>query len=215
MMWTTSKGKDGIRGKIVALILALVCSACAHPIKIAPDLAELKRDAGPAGRPGEARIQKNVGYYISDADRERRVETPGGGGDKVSYTPYADLEAGIHRVLSSIFAKVSVIKETPGPEVMKANGINYIFTPSIRTGSSSRNIMFWPPTDFTVTIECSAVDSTGAQIWSQTVSADGGLTSVNSTIHEHGLAGRRAAENALKKLQAAIVEAPAFRGEWR
>lgn len=139
------------------------------------------------------------------------METAGGGGDKVAYKPYADLDAGLNRVLSNIFAGgVYVVKDPSDAALLRQESISFVFRPTIQTTSSSRNLMFWPPTDFWMTISCTAVDASGHDIWSKAVTADGGLTPVNATLHEHGITGRQAAEAALLKLQAEITRAAEF-----
>lgn len=64
--------------------LALVTLAgCAHPVSIRSDVAYPK---------GQAANSASVGYYISDSNRSLEVTTPAGGGDKIRYFPYRDLE---------------------------------------------------------------------------------------------------------------------------
>src|SRR5262245_2668494 len=79
----------------ILILAAAVLTGCAHPMSIKPDLAALA--TSPVSL--EQRIQKNVGLYISPADRAKLVTSKGGGGDKVTYAPYADTETGIYKVL--------------------------------------------------------------------------------------------------------------------
>ena len=188
---------------LAAMLLAL--AGCAHNIRIVPDSSALAADAS------TAKIDRKVGYYISPENRIKVVETPAGGGDQVSYTPYADLEAGLNQVLSNVFAEVSVIKDIKDADFLRNNNISFVFVPTIDTTSSSRNNFFWPPTDFSVSLECLAVDSQGREVWKKSVKADGGLIAVKVILNERGLAGRRAAENALKLLQNELLKAPELR----
>lgn len=55
-------------------------------------------------------IQKKVAYAMTDADRAKQVITEGGGGDRVSYYPYRDLEKAIRESLRSVYADVVVIR---------------------------------------------------------------------------------------------------------
>ena len=193
--------------RLSSLLLAglLALAGCAHDITIAPNLDNLPRtDAG-------QKIQKTVGYYISEADRNRMVTTPGGGGDNVQYKLYSNLDAGIYRVLSNVFTDVAVVQDKSDIRALTAKGISLVFTPTITTTSSSRNIMFWAPTDFSVTINCSAVDANGKQIWTTSVTGVNDLTSVSTVIRDSGLTGRQATEAALKKLQKAMETAPELR----
>ena len=64
------------------ILMASLATGCAHSIQLAPDLDDLRMTA--VSDP----IDKNVGYYISVADRTAEVVTPGGGGDDVKYFPY-------------------------------------------------------------------------------------------------------------------------------
>lgn len=192
--------------KSLALTLMLVCTACAHPITIKPDMGSILPPTG------QMEIPAAVGYYVPSDLKTISVETAGGGGDRVSYNPYADLDAGVYRVLSNIFTGgVYVIKDPTDTAYLRDKSIKFVFHPTIQTISSSRNIMFWPPTDFSVTITCVALDPTGREIWSRMVSGQNSLTSVSSTLHEFGITGRLAAQAALGKLQEAIAGAPEFR----
>src|ERR1700742_2956621 len=87
------------------LAIALL-AGCAHPMIIKPELEAL------ATAPSGERIPKKVGLYISDANRTKEVTTPGGGGDKVKYTPYADIEPGLYKILSDVFQDVSILQAT-------------------------------------------------------------------------------------------------------
>src|SRR5215472_12399664 len=90
--------------RIVVVSLALICGACAHSITIVPDAATL-------GDQLPMKIDKLVGYYISPENHAKKVETAAGGGDKVAYSPYADLEPGLNKVLSNVFTQVVAIKD--------------------------------------------------------------------------------------------------------
>lgn len=186
----------------VTLVIVAVITGCAHPISIAPDLNSLKQNSNISP------IPKTVGYYISPEDRAKRVTTPAGGGDSVEYAPYADLEPGIYRTLGNIYTNVFVVKDLKDHAYLKSKEISMIFVPKIETTSSSRNHFFWPPTDFGVTLECSALDSQGVKLWSATVKTDGGLIPVKEILNDFGLAGRRASAEALKALEIQIRAAP-------
>ena len=194
-----------MRSGLTAIGLAVFIGGCAHPITIAPNTDQLARDEA------KPRIEKQVAYYISAPNRALRVTTPAGGGDSVSYLLYADLEAGLVRVLGNVFAGVFAIQNPQDKEFLRSKNISYVFTPTITTTSSSRNAFFWPPTDFSVKITCTATDSQEAEVWNVAVQADGGLLAVKETLTDHGIAAKRAAENALKKLQIEIEAAPVFR----
>lgn len=188
---------------VLAAIVAL--AGCAHSISIAPDTSKI------GGDQSTPRIQTQVGYFISAKDRVQQVVTPAGGGDSVKYVPYADLEPGLARVLSNVSAGVHVVKDLQDKQFLEDKDIRFVFIPTITTESSSRNNFFWPPTDFTVSLECLATDGQSREVWKKTVRAEGGLIAVKQTFSDQGIAGRRAAENASKLLQTELEAAPVFR----
>jgi hypothetical protein len=194
-----------LRKRLLMLASIVALGGCAHSISIVPDVNKVGREES------KTRIQKQVGYFISEKDRVLRVTTPAGGGDSVKYTPYADIEPGIVRVLSNVFAGVHVIKDLQDKKFLKDKDVSYVFILTITTGSSSRNSFFWPPTDFTVSLECIATDGQFREVWRKTVRAEGGLIAVKQTLSDRGIAGRSAAENALKLLQAELEVATVFR----
>ena len=114
--------------RLASILLAIsVMAGCAHPMIIKPEMEPL------AAAPHAERIQKNVGLYISAADMQKEVTTPGGGGDKVTYKPYADLQAGLYKVLGDVFADVSILQ---APNAQSAKGpLAYVIAPEIETTS--------------------------------------------------------------------------------
>ena len=86
-------------------------------------------------------MAKKAAYYISDEDRAREVTTPGGGGDKVRYFPYRDLEAGLYKVLSATFASIAKLNKAPENEELNRQGIVVVVTPRITTHPSSDSIV--------------------------------------------------------------------------
>lgn len=191
--------KTGIFASLLALALL---SGCAHPILIGPDNTKL-----PTTSSSVAPRTLSVGYFISDVDRARRVITPGGGGDKVEYAPYKDLEPGLFRVLGNVFTDVHVLKTFDDKAYIVAKGIKLILRPSINTNSSSPSPFTWPPTDFEVLIDVQAVDASGASVWKTTVSGKG-KAEFSEFKSDFGLAAKRASEAALTNLQAALMASP-------
>jgi hypothetical protein len=176
---------------------------CAHSITITPDIGSIS-----AG--GIQRIDKNVGYYISAEDLARQVVTAGGGGDKVKYFPYKDSEPAFKQVLSNIFREVYVLKAPSDTEFIASKNISYIFIPVITTDSSSRSSWIWPPSDFTVTLNCKATDGAGAVVWEAKVTGEAHMR-LPDVQRNRNLAGKEAVKNALSELQGKIVSAGAFR----
>ena len=185
------------------LVAALLLVGCAHHITITPPLSALTA-------PDTTRIDKAVAYYIAPADRAREVTTPGGGGDKVTYLPYAQSEPALKRVLSNVFTKVMAIPSLDDKRYLADNAIAYVFVPTLSTDSSSDSAFTWPPTRFTVTLDCRAVDASGALVWQQRVTGEG-RAEFSEFKHVRGLAGWRAIQDAFQKLQGAISTASELR----
>ena len=89
-----------MRSYLLCLLLGVttLLGACAHNIVITPETKSLPV--------GQAVIDRKVGYYISSSDYDAHVTTPGGGGDKVTYQPYKELEPALQRVLFNTFSQV-------------------------------------------------------------------------------------------------------------
>ncbi len=194
-----------LQSGLLTIGVAMVCGGCAHPITISPDLAKIAPEAT------QPKIEKAVGYFISDQNKALEVTTPGGGGDSAKYTPYADLESGLYRVLSNSFNSAYAIKDVKDLAFMQSKNITWVFTPTITTTSSSRNNFFWPPTDFSVTIDCVATDSTQKEVWKTSVKADNDVVAVKDLLKDFGQAGKSAAGKALLQLQGQLISAPEFR----
>jgi len=185
------------------VVAALLLVGCAHHITITPPLSALTAA-------DTTRIDKAVAYYIAPADRAREVTTPGGGGDKVTFLPYAQSEPALKRVLSNVFTKVMAIPSLDDKRYLADNAIAYVFVPTLSTDSSSDSAFTWPPTRFTVTLDCRAVDASGALVWQQRVTGEG-RAEFSEFKHDRGLAGWRAIQDAFQKLQGAISTASELR----
>jgi hypothetical protein len=182
------------------LLLAAIISGCAHPISLAGNVASL------AGT-GTGKLDKAVGLSMSDEDRKREVIGPGGGGDKVSYLPYRDLETGLYIALSETFARVSRVNGLSDPKV-KADGLNYVVTPSIATTSFSPSIFTWPPTIFTIELTCKVVDDDGKAV-TEVRALGEGRAEFDEFKGDFSLSAKRAADDAFKKLVKALADAKA------
>jgi len=192
--------------RILSLALLVLCTACAHTIVTTPDLSQLKYGDGQP-------IDKNVGYYISKEDREKKVTTPGGGGDKVSYFPYKELEPAIFKALSNVFQRVYALDALDAPDdaqTIQAKSIIFVFTPRIATNSSSESALTWPPTKFTVILSCKAVDGSGKTVWENQFTGEG-AAEFDEFKHDFSLSAKRASQSAMKQFQDAVMKEPAFR----
>lgn len=185
--------------RLACLLLTIAALAgCAHPMIIKPEMEAL------AAAPAAERIQKKVGLYIPAANRQKEVTTPGGGGDKVRYVPYADLEPGIYKVLSDVFLDVAVLQVMDAASIAQ-HSVAYVIEPEITTTSSSSGVFTWMATDFTVQLQCKVTDATGQAV--ATVAADGsGHAESKELMSNFSLAGQRASQDALLKLRAALLQ---------
>lgn len=186
-------------------LFALVCLAgCAHPMSVRPEVDRLTAVAG------ASRVPKAVGLYISPENRNKEVTTSGGGGDKVSYRPYADMEAGLYRVLGNVFQDVEILKSMSDVDTIAKHSIVYVAVPEITTTSSSSGIFTWMATDFTIQLTCRITDVAGRQVTSVSSTGTGHADSAE-VRHNMSLAGERASTDALDKLQAAFQQATELR----
>ncbi|MBN9410335.1 MAG: hypothetical protein J0H69_14395 [Burkholderiales bacterium] len=184
----------------ILLLVAATLAGCAHPITMNADLAKLEATA-------EAPIAKSVGYYLPDALRAVEVTTPGGGGDKVRYFPYRDLEPGFYKALSLAFTSVTKLAQ---PMEAGPKGVQLVITPEIRTTSASDGAFTWPPTEFTVTLTCAVHDPAGKPVKTLSVTGDGRAT-FSEFKSNFSLAAVRASDDALAKLVKALRSDPDLR----
>jgi hypothetical protein len=188
--------------RLAVVAIAVVLTGCAHQIKITPDVSAFKSD-------GVTPIDKKVGYYISKEDREKKVITPGGGGDKVQYQPYKELEPALQKSLSIIFARVYSLESLQDPQIA-GNGLTYVFVPIIATNSSSDSVLTWPPTKFTVVLACKAVDAQGATVWEKQFTGEG-AAEFDEFKSDLSLSAKRAGEKAFAQFQQAVASDAQFR----
>ena len=182
----------------------VVLFGCAHPISLTPDTKAIPTASATAV------IPKKVGFYVSDASKALEITSPGGGGDKVRYFPYRDLEPGLYQALSAVFSDVSKIKDPKDVAALKANGVSLLITPEIATTSSSPSPLTWPPTNFGVRLVCAITDSDGNTI--ETIRVQGeGHAEFDDFKSNFSLSAVRASNDALTKLVAALGESKALR----
>lgn len=182
-------------GILIALGMAAIASGCAHPISLTGNTDAFVGT-------GKAKVEHAVGLLISDEDRKREIVTPGGGGDKLSYLPYRDLETGIYIALSESFAKVVRISGQQDPKV-KAEALRYVVIPQINTTSYSPSIVTWPPTIFTVELVCKVSDAEGRPVTEVRAMGEG-RAEFDEFKSDFSLAAKRASDDALAKLISAL-----------
>jgi hypothetical protein len=186
--------------RVVFPILAIaVLAGCAHAIKIVPDVVKVERT-----ETTPPRVTANVGYFIPPEVSSVEITTQGGGGDNVRYFPYRDFEGGYQKMLSNVFTGVVKLTSLTNLPNVSNNRIDYVVVPTIITGSGGSGFFTWPPTNFTVDLTCNVRDAVGTQIASPRVVGTGSADT-GERLHDHGLAGEHAMEDALVKMQAAML----------
>jgi hypothetical protein len=188
--------------RVAVMAAALLVVGCAHQINITPPLNTLDAQ-------NLRKIDKTVGYYIAPADLAKEVTTPGGGGDKIKYLPYQESEPALKYVLGNTFTRVVPVTKLDDAQFLSSNSVVYVFVPFIETDSSSESAFTWPPTKFTVTLDCRALDAAGATIWQKKVRGQG-EASYDEFKQDFSLAARRASREAFRNLQTEISGAKEF-----
>lgn len=187
---------------LLATTLLSLLTACAHPIGIGPIETPTRNEAGLS--------PKKVAYVMTDADRAKEVITPGGGGDKVSYFPYRDLEKAIRDALRAVYSDVFVIQSPSDAEAIRTFGVSHVYTPEISTTSESPSLFTWPPTKFGIELSCKVTDATGQPVTEVKAQAQG-AAEFSEFMKDFGLAGRRAATLVSEQLKQAILADPKLR----
>jgi hypothetical protein len=181
---------------------AIIAAGCAHPITMSPDVSKVQREGNAAPL-----LAKNVGYYIPAEKRDLAVTTPGGGGDSVTYHPYRDIEAAFYKMLSNVFADVTVLTAPNDADAFSKRNIKFVVTPQITTSSSSPSPFTWPPTYFGVALTCNIADASGTPVVTKSVMGQG-RAEYDEFKSDFSLAARRAAQDALLQMQELLLSAP-------
>ena len=179
----------------LAMLLVVTLTGCAHPVSLSSDVSKLMGS-------GANKIDRKVGLVVTDEQRRFEQTTPSGGGDKVSYLPYRDLESGLYVVLSENFAGVTRVAGVNDPKVA-ADGLAFLVLPAIATTSFSPSLVTWPPTIFTVAVTLSVVDPRNNPVTEVKVQGEG-RAEFDDFKTDVSLSAKRAAEDVLKKLMKAI-----------
>lgn len=176
----------------------LVMAGCAHPVSLRADV----------NYPSDKTVDTAVGYFISDANRKLEVTTPAGGGDKMRYFPYRDLEPAILSTLGSVFRKVYSVPETGRAAYIADHHLTFVFEPVLTTDSSSHSAIFWPATDFDLTIKVTALNAAGQTVWNQEFTGHGHVDKGRSLVDVPP--AKAAAAEAFDKLRKALMDDPQF-----
>ncbi|CAN7660095.1 hypothetical protein LJR161_005114 [Variovorax paradoxus] len=178
-----------------AAVLAALLAACAHPITMITETAPPRSQA--------RLLPKKVAYVMTDAQRDQQVTTAGGSGDRVSYYPYRDLEKSIRDALRAVYRDVVVLRTAGDAKANEAAGVSLVFTPQIRTDSSSSSWITWPPTSFTAEVSCVVSDAAGAEL-TRLRAVGNGTAEFGEFNGDYGLAARRAATRLTSQLSSEI-----------
>lgn len=173
------------------LAFAAVLVGCAHPISMNAEKAPERVESN--------LIQKKVAYVMTDADRGKQVTTPGGGGDKVSYFPYRDLEKSIRDALRAVYQDVVAVKSATDADGIRSAGVDMVFTPAITTDSSSPSAFTWPPTVFKTEITCTVTDPSGMEL-TRVQAVGHGAAEFSEFKTNFGLSASRSATDVAAKL---------------
>lgn len=173
------------------LAFAAILVGCAHPISMNADKAPERVESN--------LIAKKVAYAMTDADRGKQVTTPGGGGDTVSYYPYRDLEKSIRDALRAVYKDVVVVKSAKDADGIRSAGVEMVFTPEIKTDSSSPSAFTWPPTVFKTEIACTVTDPSGQEV-ARVQAVGNGAAEFSEFKTNFGLSAVRSANDVTEKL---------------
>ncbi|SEK65580.1 hypothetical protein SAMN05518845_102279 [Variovorax sp. YR750] len=183
------------RPATIALSALLLLAGCVHPITMITETAPARSQAH--------LVPKKVAYVMTDADRDLEVVTPGGSGDRVSYYPYRDLEKSIRDALRAVYRDVVVLRTAGDAKANEAAGVSLVFSPRIKTDSSSSSLISWPPTSFTAEVSCVVTDAAGAEV-SRVRAVGNGTAEFGEFKGDFGLAARRAATRLTSQLSSEI-----------
>ncbi|MDP9601737.1 UNVERIFIED_ORG: hypothetical protein J2W38_001523 [Variovorax paradoxus] len=183
------------RPATIALSALLLLAGCVHPITMITETAPARSQAH--------LVPKKVAYVMTDADRDLEVVTPGGSDDRVSYYPYRDLEKSIRDALRAVYRDVIVLRTAGDAKANEAAGVSLVFSPRIKTDSSSSSWISWPPTSFTAEVSCVVSDAAGAEV-TRVRAVGNGTAEFGEFKGDFGLAARRAATRLTSQLSSEI-----------
>ena len=178
-----------------AVALAALLAGCSHPITMITETAPPRSLAH--------LVPQKVAYVMTDAQRDQQVTTAGGSGDRVSYYPYRDLEKSIRDALRAVYRDVIVLRTAGDAKANEAAGVSLVFTPQIKTDSSSSSWITWPPTSFTAEVSCVVSDAAGAEV-TRVRAVGNGTAEFGEFNGDYGLAARRAATRLTSQLSSEI-----------
>ena len=110
------------------------------------------------------------------------------------------------RILTNVFDEVIQLKSTVEVSDAPKQNVKYVIEPVMVTTSVSTGFFTWPPTNFTVDLTSNIRDKLGKPIANPRVVGNGQVDFILDMHGDYGLAGRLAMEDALLKMQRALLE---------
>ena len=179
---------------LLTALAVIVLGGCAHSITIAPNPAAIVRNES-----APPKVKANVGFFVPVEVSDIEVTTGGGGGDRVRYFPYRDIEAAYQKMLFNVFDNVTKLTSATDSAAIGRDNIKYIVTPVLITASGSTSPFTWPPTDFTVDLTSTVQDVQGGNVATKRSVGQGKAEFSEFSKLGTGLAGSRAMEDAVQK----------------
>ena len=192
------KLKNGLIYGLIYGLVSLSLAACINTINIKPDLTKIEPVSKSA-----ARIPLNVGFYLPEGAIERPLIDE----NNLRYFAYRDIETGYQKMLTNVFASATRLPSTHGGSPPPSDKVDLIFTPEITTKSGGSDALTWPPTSFTVNLTSNVQDAKGKPVATVIVTGTGSAGSAER-LKVTGIAGTRAMEDALLKMQAELSAYP-------
>ncbi len=185
-----------------ATVLLALLTACAHPIVVSPLDTPLRVESKLSAR--------KAAYVMTETDRNLEVTTPGGGGDKVSYKPYRDLEKAIRDALRAVYSDVVAVNSASDQEAIRTHGVSHVFSPRITTTSESPSAFTWPPTKFGIDMTSEVRDASGKTLTTIRTQSNG-AAEFDEFKSDFSLAARRAATQLSEQFQKQVAADPLLR----
>jgi len=175
-------------------LISMTCftvTACINTINIKPDMARIEL----VGQSGE-RLPLHVGYFIP----ETTITTPHIDENNLRYFAYRDMEIAYQKMLTNVFQSVTKLTSIQ-PD--SSNAVDLVIVPAITTKTEGSDALTWPPTRFSVNLTSNIQSATGKPITTLIVTGTGTAGSTER-LKMTGIAGSRAMEEALLKMQSAL-----------
>lgn len=172
-------------------MMSFLLTACINTINIKPDITKIE----PYTQSGE-RLPLHVGYYIP----ETTVATPHIDENKLRYFAYRDMEIAYQKMLSNVFKSATKLTSI---QDASSSAVDLLIVPSVTTKTEGSDALTWPPTRFTVNLTSNIQSADGKPITTMIVTGIGTAGSAER-LKITGIAGSRAMEDALLKMQSAL-----------